>query len=570
MSNRGRASANGAAYRRSILNGSNGRNGRARRRTSAPTRLAAIDIGSNSIHMVIARIVSGGHFEIVDRAKEMVGLGRGTLVQGHLSEEAFEAGFKALATFTQLARREGAEPILAVATSSIREASNGGDFVLKAWEELGLRVDVITGLEEARLVFEGARHSIDFRGQRPLVVDVGGGSVEIIQGVGPRIEWQESLKLGVARLTDKFISSDPPRRSELSKLRAHLLRKLENAFKKARRTAPTMMVGTSGTLLNLTAMAAAMRDGRVPETLHNHVLRLEDLRELTARILELGAGERADLLGLDGRRVELIAAGAVLTEVMFEGFEMDEMRACEWGLREGVILDFLARFPGYAEAVVRLPDIRRRSVLEMVRRFEAEHGPRVASLALRLFDATRAIHGYGRNEREMLEFAALLHDVGLHVSHRRHHYHSQYLIGYSEILRGFTPEEIQGIAALARFHKGALPKLSSPELGELSSSARERVIGLAAILRVADALDRSHHGIVRAIRVSRAGSRVVVRLDAEGRDGELELWAAERKGDLWEKFFGHPLEFRMMKSRTPRHRRRAGFARAGYAAVHAG
>ncbi len=569
MSQRERASANGTSHRRIMQHG---HNGRAPRRVNVPTRLAAIDIGSNSIHMVIARIVSGGHFEIVDRAKEMVGLGRGTLVHGHLSEEVFEAGFKALATFTQLARREGAEPILAVATSSIREASNGGDFVLRAWEELGLRVDVITGLEEARLVFEGARHSIDFRGQRPLVVDVGGGSVEIIQGVGPRIEWQESLKLGVARLTDKFISSDPPRKSEISKLRAHLQRKLEAAFKKARRTEPTMMVGTSGTMLNLTAMAAAMRDGRAPETLHNHVLRLEDLRELTARILEQSAEERADLVGLDGRRVDLIAAGAVLTEVVFEGFGMDEMRACEWGLREGVILDFLARFPGYAESIERLPDIRRRSVLEMMRRFEADgdHGPQVARLALRLFDATRSIHGYGRSEREGLEFAALLHDVGLHVSHRRHHYHSQYLISYSEILRGFTPEEIQTIAALARFHKGALPKLGSPELGELSSSARERVLGLAAILRVADALDRSHHGIVRAIRVGRTGSRVVVRLDAEGRDAELELWAAERKSDLWEKFFGHPLEFRLLKSRSHRHRRRGAWGRAAYAAAHPG
>jgi exopolyphosphatase/guanosine-5'-triphosphate,3'-diphosphate pyrophosphatase len=168
----------------------------------------------------------------------------------------------------------------------------------------------------------------------------------------------------------------------------------------------------------------------------------------------------------------------------------------------------------------------------------------------------------------MLEFAALLHDVGLYVSHRRHHYHSQYLISYGEILRGFTPEEIQATAALARFHKGALPKLSSPELGELSSSARERVIGLAAILRVADALDRSHHGIVRAIRVSRDGPRVVVRLDAEGHDAELELWAAERKGDLWEKFFGHPLEFRLMESRTHRHRRRMSSVRAGYSALH--
>ncbi|MBF6567622.1 MAG: Ppx/GppA family phosphatase [Candidatus Binataceae bacterium] len=530
-----------------MLNGSN------RRRGNPPTKVAAIDIGSNSIHMVTARVLSGGQFEIVDRAKEMVGLGRGTLVKGYLSHAAIEAGFGALSKFTQLARREGADPILAIATSSIREASNGGDFVLRAWEELGLRVDVVTGLEEARLVFEGARHSIDFRGQRPVITDVGGGSVEVIQSIGPRIEWQESLKLGVARLTDRFISSDPPKKSEIAALRSHARRKLASAFKKARRIKPTMMVGTSGTLLNLTAMAAALRGGKQPETLNNLVLRLEDLRELTAQILGRTAEERADLVGLDRRRVDLIPAGAVLTQVMFEGLEMEQMRACEWGLREGVILDFLARFPDYAETVERLPDIRRRSVIEMTRRFESgDHAAQVAKLAVRLFDATSTIHRYGSPERELLEFAALLHDVGLQVSHRRHHHHSQYLISYSEILRGFTPEETQAIAVLARFHKGALPKLSSPELSEMSAGLRQRLIGLAAILRIADALDRSHHSVVRAIRVTRGGAGIVVALDTQQRDAELELWAAERKSDLWEKLFGN-IQFRIMNS-GPRRR----------------
>jgi exopolyphosphatase/guanosine-5'-triphosphate,3'-diphosphate pyrophosphatase len=556
-----------------MLNGSRHVNGTARRQTNpaagtrkprsrraSPTKVAAIDIGSNSIHMVIVRLYRGGHFEIVDRAKEMVGLGRGTLVNGRLSPEALAAGFRTLAAFTQLARRQGADPILAVATAAVREAENGGDLVLRAWEELGLRIDVITGNEEARLVFEAARHSIDFRGQRPIVVDVGGGSVELIQGVGPRLEWQESLKLGVARLTDRFIRNDPPRKGEIAAMRAHLKRKLEPAFERAARTEPTMMVGTSGTLLNLTAIAVAKREGRAPVSLHNHVLKRDEIIEIADRLSSMRKDERERVPALDRRRVELIIAGAILAEVLFEGFGIKQMRACEWGLREGIILDFLARFPDYAETIARTPDIRRRSVLEMARRFQADepHARQVAELAMRLFDATRAIHQLGRHERELLEFAALLHDVGLYVSHARHHHHSQYLISHGELLRGFTPEEIGIIAALARFHKGAPPKGLAAELGGLSSSASGLVTAMAAILRVADALDRSHHGVIRNIRVVRQnGKKMLLRLDTAGRDVELELWAARRKSELMEKCFNRELDFRVTTSRR-RPRGRAG------------
>jgi len=523
-----------------------------RSRRMNPTRVAAIDIGSNSIHMVIVRLYRGGHFEIVDRAKEMVGLGRGTLVRGRLSAEALEAGFRTLAAFAHLARQQDADPILAVATAAVREAENGGDLVLRAWEELGLRVDVITGNEEARLVFEAARHSIDFRGQRPIVVDVGGGSVELIQGIGPRVEWQESLKLGVARLTDRFIRNDPPRKAELAALRAHLKRKLEPAFQRAAKLDPTMMVGTSGTLQNLTAIAVAMREGRAPVSLHNHVLKRDEIVEIAERLSTMRKDERERIPALDRRRVELIIAGAILTEVLFEGFGVKEMRACEWGLREGIILDFVARFPDYADTIARTPDIRRRSVLEMARRFEADepHARQVAYMALRLFDATRKLHRLGRRERELLEFAALLHDVGLYVSHARHHHHSQYLISHGELLRGFTPDEIGIIAALARFHKGAPVKGSASEMAGLPSSSRELVTTLAGILRVADALDRSHHGVVRNLRViCPNGKRMLVRLDGAGRDVELELWAARRKSELMEKNFGREIDFRVTTSR---------------------
>ncbi|MGH7905616.1 MAG: HD domain-containing protein [Candidatus Binataceae bacterium] len=530
--------------------GLNGHRGRSRRAVPESSKLAAIDIGSNSIHMVTALVRTGGHFEIIDRAKEMVGLGRGTLINGRLSAEALEAGFRTLAAFTQLARRQGAEPILAVATAAIREADNGGELVLRAGEELGLRVDVITGAEEARLVFEAARHSIDFRGHRALVVDIGGGSVELIQGIGSRPEWQESLKLGVARLTDRFIHSDPPRKSEITAVRNHIARKLAPAFKRAKRVEPTLMAGTSGTLHNLTAMAAARRNGYIPVNLHNYVLHRADLAEMTASIIKQNADQRAHWIGLDRRRVDLIVAGALLTEALLEGFHMEEMRACEWGLREGIILDFLANSPGYGETAGGAPDIRSRSVFQMARRFGADesHARHVAGLAIRLFNATREIHRLGPREREILEYAAMLHDVGLFVSHARHHHHSEYLINHGELLRGFTPEEVQTLAVLARFHKGPPPKTQSPELSELSYSTRGKVVALAAILRIADALDRSHHGIVRTIRVSRLRKRLRLWLDTGGNDVELELWAVRRKCDLWEKQFGYQLEFQVAKS----------------------
>ena len=507
-------------------------------------KIGAIDIGSNSIHMVTAQ-VSHGDFEILDRAKEMVGLARGTLMRGRLSEMAMEFGLKTLATFKHLAERQGADPILAVATSAVREAANGGEFVLRAWEELGLHIDVITGAQEGRLIFGAARHAIDFRGQRPLVIDVGGGSIEIIQGNNNKIVWQESLKLGVVRLTERFIKSDPPRIAEIAALKAHARESLQRAFARARESRPTMMVGTSGTLLTLTAMAAARRNGMPPHKLHSHVLRREALSALADTIVESGARQRSRIVGLERRRVDLIPAGAVLASVLMDGFGVEEMRACEWALREGILLDFIAHHHRDLAAAEHVPNIRRRSVLQMAGRFNGDeaHSRQVARLATSLFDGSRQVHNLGTHARELLEYAALLHDVGLYVSHSGHHRHSHYLITQGE-LRGFTAEEIQIIGVAARFHKGAPPKASSAELAALEPQARKLAMGLVAFLRVADGLDRSHHGIVRALRLARNNGLIEVTVDSARRDAELELWAAQRKSELWEKCFGRPLYFR--------------------------
>jgi len=512
-------------------------------------KIAAIDIGSNSIHMVIAR-VTRDHFEIVDRAKEMVGLGRGTLTTGRLSAAAMEIGSRTLATFKRLAEEHGADPILAVATSAVREAANGGEFALHVWEQLGLHVDVITGADEARLIYLAASHAIGFGRRRAAVVDIGGGSVEVILGRGSEIRSRDSLKLGVVRLTERFVRSDPPDKREIRDLESYARRRLGPVFRKANRFRPELLVGTSGTLLNLTAMAAAAEGRAVPRKLHNRPLRRATLRRLRDDVLARSSDERARLPGLDRRRVDLIPAGVVLGEVLLSGFGLSELRACEWALREGILLDFIARHRKEVEAAESVPDVRRRSVLQLAERLASadDHAGHVARLALALFDGTRRLHRLGRRERELLEFAAILHDVGLYVSHRKHHRHSQYLITHGD-LRGFTPEEIQIMAAAARFHKGAPPKPSHEDLAELAPEERLLAIQLAAILRVADSLDRSHHGVVRGITVSHRNGRVRVKLDSRGRDAALEMWGAERKSDLWERRFGTELQFDLARGR---------------------
>ncbi|HLH78487.1 MAG TPA: Ppx/GppA phosphatase family protein [Candidatus Binataceae bacterium] len=517
-------------------------------------RIAAIDIGSNSIHVVVAELAEDGSFKILDRAKEMVGLARGTLLQGRLSLETIDFGIRTLNTFQRLARRQGADPVLAVATSAVREAANGGDFVLRAWEELGLHIDVITGSQEARLIFGAARHAIDFRGQRPLVVDIGGGSIEIVQGDETRIKWQQSLKLGVVRLSERFIKSDPPKSSEIAALREHARELLAPTFARVRRPRPTLMVGTSGTWLTLTAMASALRRGKVPPQLHNHTLKRQALADLSALLAKQSARERSRMPGLERRRVDTIVAGAIVAGVLMDGFKMKALRVCEWALREGILLDFMAHHQRDLEAAALVPDLRRRSVLEMARRFQVEeaHSRQVARLALILFDLTRGVHGLGAAARELLEYAALLHDVGLYVSHAKHHRHSHYLITQGE-LRGFEPAEIQLIAAVARFHKGAPPKGSAVELAGLSSEAQKLAIGLAALLRIADGLDRSHHSVVRDLHLARSNGALEVSLDTARRDAELELWAAQRKAEIWDRTFAQPLRFRAASPRTGEH-----------------
>lgn len=497
-------------------------------------RVAAIDIGSNSIHMVIAEIETDGRFRILDRAKDNVRLGSRTLTEGHLSDESMAAGIRTLASFQTLAERQRVTRIQAVATCAVREAANGGAFVQRVKHETGLRVHVIPGREEARLIFLGVAHALNLRSEPTAIVDIGGGSVELIlceDGVATALH---SVKLGVTRLSELFVTDDPPSIKRLRALETHIADTLVGIVAEFRRHDVRRVIGTSGTILNLIALVGHRRGtGFSSDHLDNYEVTAAELGEMRRLLERADRRTRLTMKGLDAKRVDLIVPGAILVDHVMRASGAERLVGCTWALREGVLLDFIARHPRKIADAEHYSDPRRRSVARLRRRFGdfGPHAEHVAFLADQLFDQLAAPLGLPEESREILEFAALLHDIGHHIRHQSHHQHTYYLIMNCELL-GFRRDEIEMIALTARFHRKAPPKESDPLLAGLSKVDRRTLRALIALLRVADGLDRTHYGVVRAVTVRRDGRRIAVVLDTAGEDAEMEVWEAARRGVL--------------------------------------
>ncbi len=509
-------------------------------------RIAAVDVGSNSIHMVVAQVESDGRFRVLDRAKEMVRLGRYTLNKGQLSVEAIDAGVRTLSAFRTLAERQGVTRIKAVATSAVREAANGGDFIQKVEDDVGLRVKVIPGREEARLIYLGVRHAVDLTGKPALICDIGGGSVELVLIEDGKPTAMESLKIGVARLSERFLTSDPPTSRELAELDAHLAEHLDSVLARFAKARVRRVIGTSGTLLNLIAVAGHLRGEPPNGHLNNFEVSAGELAKVRRLLSKSTRQERGRIKGMDAKRADLIVAGACLADHVMRALKAKTMVACTWALREGVLLDFIARHRKGIEESERFAAPRRRSVARLARHLGevGEHGAQVARLALRLFDQLRGDLGLDDAAREWLEFAALLHDVGHHIDHKNHHRHSYYLIVNGELL-GFRAEELEIIALTARYHRKAVPKDTDPEYRALPREGRTVVRALSAVLRVADALDRSHYGAVRDVSVTRRGERTILQLQTGGEDAALEIWEARQRLDLLETLLGRTVDVRV-------------------------
>lgn len=496
-------------------------------------RVAAIDIGSNSVHMIVAQVETDGRFRVLDRAKDMVRLGERTLTNGRLSADAMNAGIRTLAAFKKLGERHGVMRFKAVATSAVREARNGGDFVQRVRDEVGLRVKVIPGREEARLIYLGVRHAIDLRPEPTLIVDAGGGSVELVFTEEGRAVAFHSLKIGVTRLTERFIRDDPPSGKELDELEKFLAAELEPALSRAAKRPTRRIVATSGTLLNLVAIAASLR-GEPPEgRLHNFAVSASDIGRARRAVVKADRKQRLDVKGLEAKRVDLIVAGACLADFILRRIDAREIIACTWALREGVLLEFIARHRHGIEEIQRFADPRRLSVARFSRHLGemGDHPEHVARLALQLYDQLEQDLGLEPESRDWLEYAALLHDIGHHIGHKDHQRHSYYLITNGELL-GFRRDELEIIALTARYHRKGPPKDSDDGYRVLSRADRNTVRALSAILRVADGLDRSHYGVVKDVAVQRRGDKLTLLLRTAGDDAALEVWEAERRTGL--------------------------------------
>src|SRR6266702_6973724 len=436
-------------------------------------RIAAIDIGTNSIHMIVVEIRPDLSFEVIDREKEMIRLGAGGLDGRSLTPEAMHAALQVLSKFGRLAESHNVEEVIAVATSATRESENGGEFLKAVTDQTGIRPRVISGTEEARQIHLAAVYGAGAPGDAAVVIDVGGGSVEVTRGTGGTVELGRSFKLGVIRLTERFIKSDPPDPRDERKLVRHIENEIGKYLDQIRRARFDRVIGTSGTILSIGSVIAAAEGRPTDATLRNRRISAKQVRRLRKAIVGLSLEKRLRVPGLEPRRADLVVAGVILIDEILRRLGATEITLCDLSLREGLVLNYIAQQRKEIAQADRYPDIRRRSVFELAERcnYWPEHSQQVAGLAMALFDQTRAIHGLTDREREWLEYASVLHDIGVHISYERHHKHSYYLIKNGD-LRGFEPEEIEAIALVARYHRQAAPKRRHPGFGELPRKRR--------------------------------------------------------------------------------------------------
>jgi exopolyphosphatase/guanosine-5'-triphosphate,3'-diphosphate pyrophosphatase len=501
-------------------------------RPAEGVRLAAIDIGSNSIRQIVADVSATGSIRIIDEMKAAPRLGAGLSRSGRLSAGAMRHALEAVQRMATLARQLGALRIHVVATSAVREAENKRDFLDLVREETGLKVRLLTGEDEARLSFRSALAHFDLGVRRAVVMDIGGGSLELAMSADGLVERLESFPFGALRLTEKFLG-DRPKPRQLKKLRATIREGIRRSLP-VRDWRGALLIGSGGTFTNLGAMHLAARglpfDGRV----HGTQVPREEIEHLLDALLASSRQERAAIPGLNPGRADIILAGlAVAAEVMAR-IEAREVTVSGYGIREGLLLESARVTPAPADP----GDARERSVRSFAERchFEQPHAEHVQKLALQLFDSLGRRLGCEPADRAILSDAALLHDVGYHIGHASHHKHSFHLITHAELL-GVSPEEQIMIAHVARYHRGAEPKRRHREFSQLERDARRKIRRLSAILRLADGLDRGHVGAVRQVKVRwlKRALRVMLVPHTRATSVRLEVWGGSRKSGLLEK-----------------------------------
>ncbi|OBQ18863.1 Ppx/GppA phosphatase family protein [Anabaena sp. AL93] len=512
--------------------------------------IAAIDIGTNSLHMVVVKIEATlPSFTIIAREKETVRLGDRNLITGDLKPEVMSKAIACLGRFKTLAESLGTSSIVAVATSAVRESPNGKEFLHQIEIEVGLIVDLISGPEEARRIYLGVLSGMEFNNKPHIIIDIGGGSTELILGDSEEPRSLTSTKIGAVRLTGELVNSDPITETEFQYLQAYargmLERSVEEVQRKLKIGDSPQLIGTSGTIETIATIHAREKLGLIPTTLNGYQFSLQDLRTWVNRLRKMTNVERAAIAGMPEKRPEVILSGAVILQEAMTLLGVESLTVCERSLREGVIVDWMLTH-GFIDNRLRFQSsIRERSVLKTAKKYQTnlEHSARVTAFALDIFDQTKGqLHYWNADQRQLLWAAAILHNCGHYVGHSSHHKHSYYLIRNSELL-GYNETEIELIANIARYHRKSPPKKKHDSYRNLLHKEHRTMVNqLSAILRLAVALDRRQIGAIADVKCDYIPNfkefKMSIFPSTIDDECALEMWSLDYKKGVFEEEFG--------------------------------
>jgi len=503
------------------------------------SRIAAIDIGSNSIRCIIAEASNDGKFKIMDDEKATVRLGERLALTGVISDDASNRAIEAIRRFQKLVAGLNVEAVEAVATSAVRSARNGKELIATLSNELGHEIRIISGEEEAELTAASALANFDMYGKRYAMVDIGGGSAEIVTAYGNHVEEAYSFELGAVVMTDRFLKNDPITENDVKKLQRHIRESLKRTFT-GKRILAESFIGSGGTLTALGSMAMQMRKDNYV-SIHGYEVLRSEVVHLLAMLTHMDLKGRRTVPGLNQDRADIIVAGLVVVDELMRFFDANRLLINERGIREGLLIRAMKRL-GFASGKSTPP-----TWYDSVKEFavschvDEQHASQVSGMALTIFEALALPFGMKPQEKKLLEAAAILHDSGYFISYSSHHKHSYHLIRHAELF-GFSPRERELIAQIARYHRKSIPKRKHDAYQGLKEKDQATVARLGGILRLADGLDRRRNSLVKEITCQFSGTTVSLNLTS-AEDISVEIFGANAKKDLFEKAFGCTVVF---------------------------
>lgn len=507
--------------------------------------IAIIDLGTNTFHLLIARIDEREDFSIVEKYKEPVKLGEGGITKGEISKAAFARGIQAMKKFRKLIVSKKASVVRAFATSAIRSASNGEEFVAQAKKESGIEIRIINGNEEASLIYDGVRNGVLLPTEEDaLILDIGGGSVEFIVHRNGKAQLLRSLPIGAARMLETSSPSDPIKKGELEKVRAFLKTEISGLLTELKEFNIKTIVGSSGSFETLGAIIAhENKDTLSSENLNSYRFKSSKFKRLYSRLLKSNRNQRLDIRGMDPLRVDMIVMAGILIDLLVSELKVETMMVSTNALKEGILFRYIdeqkERMQKYIGNTSR--NLRAKAVKNLCEKYHyfKDHSLQVSELAMGIFDQLRGLHPFGEVESEWLKYAALMHDIGHFINRSGHHKHGQYIIMHSG-LKGFSHDEIILLGNIVRYHRKGLPTRDHFHYKVLEQRQRLLVRTLAGILRIADHLDRGHRGLVENVSVQIEGDQVTMEVKAKDVI-DIELQAARDQKALFEQVFDKKL-----------------------------